>query len=144
MQPDSLDQKILDSLRKKHVSNSQIAKELGVVEGTIRVRIKRLKESGILKIKALINPEILEDKQLAVIGVKVTESKLLARKAKEVSELDDVLSASIVSGHYDIMAEIMVDSNQGLVKFITTTLSQVEGISATESFVFLKSYKKYV
>ena len=42
------------------------------------------------------------------------------------------------------MLEVLVDSNRGLVRFLTETLSTIDGISTTESFVTLKSYKKYV
>ena len=42
------------------------------------------------------------------------------------------------------MAEVMVDSNHGLVKFLTESLSKVDGISKTESFIMLKSFSKFV
>ncbi len=144
MQPDSTDWKIIEILRNENQTNNKIAKDLGVSEGMIRKRIQRLKDAGILQVRALINPDMLEQQQLAVIGVNVTESRLLEAKGREISSLPDVLSVSLVSGRYDLMAEVMVDSNHGLVKFLTESLSKVDGISKTESFVILKSYSKFV
>ena len=144
MQPDATDWKIIDILRKENQTNNKIAQDMRVSEGMIRRRIQRLKDAGILQIRALINPDMLERQQLAVIGVSVTESRLLETKGREISSLPCVLSVSLVSGRYDLVVEVLVDSNRGLVKFLTESLSNVEGISKTESFLMLRSYHKFV
>jgi Lrp/AsnC family transcriptional regulator, regulator for asnA, asnC and gidA len=144
MQPDETDWKIISILKEGYVPNNTIALELGVSEGTVRARLKKLKEAGILQIRALINPDVLENKQLVIVAMRVAESKLLDRKAEELSHLKNVLSVSIASGRYDLIAEVLLDSNRGLVKFLTEELSTVEGILASESFIMLKNYGKYV
>jgi len=144
LQPDEIDWKIIDILRKGHVPNIAIARKLGLSESTIRQRIKKLKKSGILEIKALINPEVLESKLLVVIAVNLKETKLLDIKAKEIAELENVLHVIAVSGQYDLLVEVLLDSNRGLMKFLTDTLTTVEGISTTQSFIALKSYRKFV
>lgn len=144
MQPDSTDWKIIEILRKEHTSNNAIARKLDLTEGTVRQRIKKLKEANILKIRALTNPEVLENQQLAYISANVAESNLLNRKAKELADLSQVISVSLVAGQYDLMIEVLVDSNKGLMKFITEELSTIEGLAKTETFLTLKSYKKFV
>lgn len=143
-QLDERDWSIIDLLRNETISNSAIAKELGVSEGMIRQRIKRLRELGIVSLRGLINPEILEDRQLVLLGVNIAESRLLAEKAEEISHLSDVLSVSIVSGRFDMVVELMLDSHRGLVDFLTSELARIEGVTRTESFVTLKTYSKYV
>ena len=103
MQPDETDWKIISILKEGYVPNNTIALELGVSEGTIRARLKKLKEAGILQIRALINPDVLENKQLVLVAMRVAESKLLDRKAEELSRLKNVLSVSIASGRYDLI-----------------------------------------
>jgi Lrp/AsnC family transcriptional regulator for asnA, asnC and gidA len=144
MQPDETDWQIIKILRKGYVPNNTIARKLGVSEGTIRVRLKKLKDSGVMEVRGLINPDMLENQQLAVIAMGVTESRFLEARAKEVSALENVLSVSIVSGRYDLMAEVLVDSNRGLVKFLTEQLSSVKGITHSESFLMLKNYRKFL
>ncbi|MGC9311502.1 MAG: Lrp/AsnC family transcriptional regulator [Sediminispirochaetaceae bacterium] len=141
---DELDTRIIARLRVENMNNSALAQELGLSEGTVRQRIKRLKESGILKIKALINPDSLANQQLTMIAVSIKESRLLDAKAREISELDGVLSVSVVSGRYDLIVEALVDSNHGLVEFLTEDLAKIDGVSKTESFLMLKNYSKYV
>ena len=144
MQPDQLDWKIINVLSKKHIPNSTLAKKLQVSEGTVRQRLKKLQKRGVLKVRALRDPNILENQQLAIVAATLMEAKLLDKKAQEVSELENVLSVSIVSGRYDILIEVLVESNRGLVSFLTEKLSTVKGISKTETFVILKSYEKWV
>ncbi|OPZ97178.1 MAG: Leucine-responsive regulatory protein [Planctomycetes bacterium ADurb.Bin412] len=144
MQPDSLDWKIIGILSKKHITNSMLAKRLGVSEGTIRQRLKKLQEKGILQIRALRDPNILENQQLAMVAATLNEARLLDQKAQEISQLKNVLSVSIVSGRYDFLIEVLVESNKGLVNFLTEQLSLVEGISKTETFVVLKSLQKWI
>ena len=144
MQPDSTDWVIIDILRKGHVSNNEIARRLGVSEDMVRSRLKRMKEAGILEIRALIDTNRIVGRQLSLISVSVTEARLLDAKAQEISALEAVQSVSIVSGRYDLIVEVLVDSNHGLVEFLTEALPQVAGIAKTESFLVLRSYGRHV
>lgn len=141
---DDTDWAIITILSEENTTNNAIADELGITEGTVRQRIKRLRSAGVLKIKALIDPETLANKQLIHILANVSESHLLDKKAKEISELEGVLSVSLMAGQYDLMIELLVDSNKGLMHFITETLSTVEGIAKSETLITLKSYNKYI
>lgn len=144
MQPDEFDWKLISLLREEVTSNSDAAKKLGVSEGMVRQRIRKLKEAGILRVRGEINPEVLERQQLAVIAINVNESRLLDQKAREVNSLESVLHVMVVSGQFDLFAEVLVSSNRGLVEFLTGELSGIEGISATQSFVVLKSLGLFV
>ncbi len=144
IQLDRTDQEIIALLRREHAANIELARRLGVSEGTVRRRLERLKSSGVLKISAGIDPDVLENQQVVLVAVTVERSSLLEQKAREIVALPHVLNVSIVSGRYDLLAEVLVASNHGLVDFLTGELAGIEGISATESFLLLKSYNKYV
>ena len=135
---------IIELVRTGVVSNSAIAIELGISEGTVRQRIKRMKDSGVLAFRGLIDPDVLTNRQLTLIGANVAESRLLDAKAREISELPNVLSVSIASGRFDLIIEVLVDSNHGLVDFLMNEISTIDGISKTESFLLLKTYSKFV
>lgn len=142
--PDERDWQIISLLRSGVISNSAIAKELGVSEGMIRQRIKRMNDHGVLSLRGLINPEILQDRQVVWLGINIAATRQLEEKAEEVSALPDVLSVSIVAGRYDLVVELLLDSHRGLVSFLTEQLASVDGIVSTESFVTLKNYSKFV
>lgn len=143
-QPDDVDRQIIHRLRQGNLTNTALSRELGMSEGAIRQRLARLKQSGALTVAARIDPDILAGQQLALVALNVQKVALLETKAREVSQLDRVLSVSIVSGRYDLLAEVLVDSNSGLVEFLTHELSKVGGLTHSESFLLLKNYGKYV
>lgn len=142
--PDEKDWEIINILREEIVSNSEIASQLGVSEGMVRQRIKRLRQHGMLSLRGLINPEVLEGHQLVLLGANIAESKLLQEKAAEIAGLEHVLSVSIVSGRFDIIIELLIGSNHGLIDFLSNELSAVSGVTSTESFVTLRSFEKFV
>ena len=144
MQLDDIDWKIIGILRTEYVSNSTIARELGLSEGAIRLRLKKLKDSGVMKVKGLINPDILSNQMIAMVAVTIAESAQLEHKAEEIAALESVQSVTITTGRYDLMVEVLVDSNRGLVGFLTQQMSRISGISSTESFLMLKGYNKYI
>jgi Lrp/AsnC family transcriptional regulator for asnA, asnC and gidA len=144
MQPDKTDWKIIHMLSEKHMTNTEIARKAGVSEGTVRQRLKRLQSQGILKIKALCDPNLLQGRQLALVTVNVSEPRLLDVKAQEISKLANVLSVSILSGQYDLIIEVLVDSNKGLIRFLTEELAGVTGLRKTETFLLLRSYNKWI
>ncbi len=144
MQPDDLDWKIIEILSAEAIPNSTIAEKVGVSEGTVRARLKKLKDAGVLQVRALINPEVLANKQLVLVGLTVVEARLLDSKAQEVAALPGVLSVSIASGRYDLIVEVLTESNKGLVTFLTGPLASVQGIRSSESFIMLKGYNKFV
>ncbi|MBN2841467.1 MAG: Lrp/AsnC family transcriptional regulator, partial [Sedimentisphaerales bacterium] len=139
VQPDETDWQIIDELSQAHQTNTLLAEKLGVSEGKVRQRLKKLQEANVLKIRALRNPDILTQQQLAFVATNITESRYLKQKAQEISRLKNVQSVSILSGQYDLMIEVLVSSNRGLIEFLTEELSKVEGISRTETFLILES-----
>ncbi len=145
MKPDRLDWQIIELLRKDgRTSNSEIARQLNIAEGTVRMRVKRLCKAGVFRISGQINPEFLIDHQLITIGIKVKESKSLEKTLYKIAKLEHVSFAAITSGRYDIIAQVLVDSNKGLINFLTQSLAKIQEISSTETFVMLKTVNSWI
>lgn len=142
---DEIDRGIVAALRADgRTNNSVIAARLGIAEGTVRQRMRKLTEAGVVRISALVNPEIISEHQLCMIGLKLSESKRLESAATEISQLPEVRSVAIVTGRYDLLCEVLVDSNHGLIRFLSESLAKVVGIESTETFLLLKTYDKWI
>lgn len=141
---DETDRRIIARLRRENVTNSTLARELGVSEGMIRRRLAKLKQSGMLRVRAGIDPDALDDQQLALVAVSINRASLLEEKARQIAGLPHVLSVSIVSGRYDLMLEVLIESNHGLVDFLTMELADVDEVTTTETFLALRSFGKFV
>ena len=74
---DELGRKIIQYLQKDgRAKNSDIARRLGVSEGTVRRRIKSLLACDILRVSAIPNLEKLGYGTLAIIGIQVDPERV--------------------------------------------------------------------
>ncbi len=145
MNADALDRRLIGALnRDGRITNKEIASLLKVSEGTVRNRIRKLTDAGLLRVAGLIAPDTAPSKQLLLLGITITRSRELTRTAEAISRLDGVQAVHITAGRYDIMAEVWVDAKGGLIQFLSKTLASVDGIANTESFLIMKSFNKWI
>jgi len=139
---DEIDLQIIDALRKDgRVAFSQIAEQLNVSPGMIRLRYNRLVDQGYLKVVAITNPLRMGFKTMAMIGIRADGSKLLD-VAEKIARLDEVIYLVISSGRFDLFAEVVCRDHEDLLRFITEKLSTIEGVRESESFLRLKIIKE--
>ncbi len=139
---DDVDQYIVNAMREDgRVPFAQIAEQLDVSPGMIRIRYNRLVEGGVLKVVAITNPMRLGFKTMAMIGVRTNGEKMLDVAAK-ISVLDEVVYLIVVSGRFDIMCEVVCRDNAELLRFLTEKLHSIEGVREAESFIHLKIEKE--
>lgn len=139
---DETDLKIIELLQKDgRVAFAQIAEQLGVSPGMIRVRYNRLVDQGYLKVVAITNPLRMGYKTMAMVGIRAEGSKLLD-VADKVSKLDEVIYMVVTSGRFDIFAEVVCRDHEDLLRFFTEKLSTIDGVRESESFMHLKILKE--
>ncbi len=139
---DEVDLFIIESLRKDgRTAFAQMAEELKVSPGMIRIRYNRLSELGYLKVVAITNPLRMGYKAMALIGVRVDGNKMMVA-SESISEFEEVVYLVITSGTYDILIEVVCKDHAHLLEFLTQKLYQVDGVRQSESFVHLKIVKE--
>ena len=139
---DEIDLQIIDALRKDgRVAFAQIAEQLNVSPGMIRLRYNRLVEHGYLKVVAITNPLRMGFKTMAMIGIRADGSKLF-EVAEKISRLEEVIYLVISSGQFDLFAEVVCRDHEDLLRFITERLSTIDGVRDSQSFMHLKIFKE--
>jgi Lrp/AsnC family transcriptional regulator for asnA, asnC and gidA len=139
---DEIDLQIIEALQKDgRVAFAQIAEQLNVSPGMIRLRYNRLVEEGYLRVTAITNPLRMGFKTMAMIGIRAEGSKLL-EVAEKISKLDEVIYMIVTSGRFDIFAEVVCRDHEHLLRFITEKLSPIDGVRDSESFMHLKIVKE--
>jgi Lrp/AsnC family transcriptional regulator for asnA, asnC and gidA len=139
---DDVDRYIIESMRQDgRVAFAQIAQQLNVSPGMIRVRYNRLTELGVLKVVAITNPLRMGYSTMAMIGIR-TDGERMLEVAEKVSAFEEVIYLIVVSGRYDIMAEVVCRDHADLLRFLTEKLYKVEGVRESESFMHLKIQKE--
>lgn len=139
MKIDETNVAIIHHLKDGRVPFKKIAQELGVSEGTVRARVKKLEDEGVLDIAGLINPDVLPDKYVVMVGVKLKDMNLV-KKAEEFSRLRGVISVCVVTGRFDLMLTVMLKKQFGMLEFYTNEVSKIENVRSVETFVVYKSY----
>ena len=125
------------------LSNREIARRIGVAEGTVRQRLGRLIESGSLRIAAQANIESYPETYLAIVGVKI-DGRRLNECAALIEKLPSVLTTMVVTGRYDIITVVLAASRQTLVDFVTDQLSKIQGVRDSETYVVLKNFGQWI
>ena len=130
---------IIKQLRDGRKSFKAIAEELSVSENTIRARVTKLVEEGVLEISGVVNPESLPGHSVVMVGVKL-QSMDLINKGEEFSRLRGVVSVSVVTGRFDLLLLVLLKEGFGLLEFYTEEIAKIKGIQSVETFVVYKSY----
>jgi Lrp/AsnC family transcriptional regulator for asnA, asnC and gidA len=139
---DAIDLQIIEALQKDgRVAFAQIAEQLNVSPGMIRLRYNRLVEQGYLKVVAITNPLRMGFKTMAMIGIRVDGSRLLD-VAEKISKLNEVIYLVVSSGRFDLFAEVVCRDHEDLLRFITEKLAPIDGVRESESFMHLKIVKE--
>lgn len=143
---DDLDKRIIFALSEDGLQSvNKTAEDLGVTGPTVRSRVKSLVSRGLLKIAGLIDPSTANELIVALVCITLQNHEQLDAKLKLISELNRVSWAAVVTGRYDIIAEVLLSGDMAdLYTFLDEELSRIGGVYSSESFVVMKSRRKWV
>jgi len=126
-------------------STGQVSERLGVTAPTARTRMKNLISAGVLKIAGLVDPFKVRGLEVALVGINVQTHSKMDDMMERIAGLDRVNWVAVVTGRYDIVAEVVLTSGtDDLYTFINEDLSNLGGVSSSESFVVMKAKRKWI
>ena len=134
---------ILRQLQEGRKSFKTIAEELSIAENTVRIRINKMIEKGILKISGLVDPKYLPGHMVVLVGIRLKTMDAVG-KCEEISRLRGVVSASAVTGRYDLMLVVFLNEKFDLTEFFKGQLDPIEDVLFAETFVAYKSSNLYI
>ena len=139
MKIDETNLAIIKHLRDGRKSFKKIANDLSITENTVRSRVEKLMEEGILDIIGLVQPELLGGHSVVKIGIKLSTMDLV-RKAEQFSKLKGVVSVCVVTGRFDLLATVLLNEQFNLLTFFNDEASKFKGLESVETFVIYKSF----
>ena len=111
---------------------------------TVAARLKALTADRVLRVAGLVDPFQLSGLTTALVGLTVDKHRL-DEKVEQIAALPDVTWAAVVTGRYDIMAEVVTTTGMsGLYDFLNISLREVGGINSSEMFVVMKARNKWM
>ena len=121
-------------------SYAAIAQDVGLSEAAVRQRVQRLVDSGVMQVVAVTDPTELGFERQAMVGIKATGAlEPIAEALTALAEVDYVV---ISAGSFDLLVEIVAESDDHLLDIISNQIRTIPGVVATETFVYLKLCKQ--
>lgn len=143
MKMDDTNIEIIKFLKDGRKSFRTIARKLAISENTVRSRVTKMIEEGVLDIVGVVNPETIPRHSLVMVGVKL-DTMDLVNKGEEFSRLKGVVSVSVVTGRFDLILVVLLKEGFELLEFYTTEVSRIKDVQAVETFVVYKGYNTMV
>ena len=138
---DSLDKRLLQLLGENACQSGEaLAKQLDVSPSTVRRRIRRLNQSGILRTTALVHPAKVGFPLVAVMAFDVAHDKL-EQVTQMLANRSEVKWVTTSSGRYDVLAFMWFRSTDELSDFVQKELAGFDGVRDTETFICLQVKK---
>jgi Lrp/AsnC family transcriptional regulator for asnA, asnC and gidA len=138
---DELDKLILQTLQEDgRTPFTQIARQAGVSETTIRSRYQNLVEEGIVHTVGIVDPYALGFQAPALIGILV-EPGLLDQVARTLTSLPEVSYLVMTLGSFDLVIEVFCRDLPHLTDLITQQIHLIPGVRSTQTLMIARSYK---
>jgi Lrp/AsnC family transcriptional regulator, regulator for asnA, asnC and gidA len=141
VQLDDVSKAIIDQLQEDgRRSYADIGKRVGLSEAAVRQRVQRLTEAGVMQIVAVTDPMQLGFTRQAMIGIRVSgDVRDVADRLAEIAAVDYVV---MTAGTFDLLAEVVLESDDDLIELLNSEIRRLPGVTTTETFVYLQLRKQ--
>jgi len=117
-----------------------IGKAVGLSEAAVRQRVNRLQETGVIQIVAVTDPMQVGFSRSAMVGIEVDGD--MESVADAIAALPEVDYLVITAGSFDILAEIVCEDDDALLRIINQRIRALPGVRRTETFMYLTLRKQ--
>lgn len=139
---DATDQALIKELQRDgRASNVELAKGLGLSEGAIRHRIRKLIERKLIRVVAVEDP-VAGGRRTHVVICLRTEIRRLEEIAASLAAMPELSYVYVTSGPYDIVAVAFFESDAELHDFLTSNVAKMPGILRTETFHIMRTLRR--
>lgn len=140
-QMDDLDRQLIEVLaRDARVSNRKIAIDLGVTEGTVRGRIKRLQQDGLISFTAITSFGLADSARMAFIGVEVNVNDA-RRVAEQIAQLPSINAVMVTMGRFNVLAVCLFNTLDHLLELSSNQILSLPGVHHVETSIAVKTVK---
>ena len=142
-QLDDVNLKILDILsRDSSTPFVEIAKQIGISDATVHIRVRRLTGAGIIsKFTISVNNNLLGYDHLAFMGINV-EPGSAEEVTVNLTNIDEVLEIHEMHGRFDLLLKIRAKDLNQMREIVVNKIRKLPNIIETELMTVLKSRKE--
>ena len=139
---DDLNQQIIRLLQEDgREAYDVIGQKLGVSGGTIRNRVTRMRDAGMLRIVAVVDPVAVDYESDAMLGIKTAPGVAPTAVAQRLDPHPAVVYVMWVSGRFDLLVEVVCDEETELTTFLNDHIHSQPDIAHVEVMTRLGMFK---
>jgi Lrp/AsnC family transcriptional regulator, regulator for asnA, asnC and gidA len=133
---DKTDVKIVNILLEDgRLSASEVARRLeDISERSVRYRIDRMIEQGLIQVNAIVKPEAFGLKINADVLIEV-ESDQILEVAKKLTRFDNITYVACSIGQNDISAQLVARDTTEIYHFVTEVIRKIPGVRRTTTSI---------
>ena len=138
---DDLDRRILAELQEDgRRPFREIARQAGVSERTIRARVKRMQDAGVLRILAFADPFQLGHQVLAFALLRV-DASAHDRIVETISTWREASYVSSLMGRWDVYVQLVCLDNERLWDLVNHRIRGLDGVLETETTIEMRVHR---
>jgi Lrp/AsnC family transcriptional regulator for asnA, asnC and gidA len=118
----------------------EIARKLDLSERTIRTRVRRMQDDGVLRILAFADPYRVGHVVLAMVLLRV-EAGAHERVVETLTAWPEVSYISTLLGRSDIYVQVVCSDNDALWRLVNEGMRSLDGVLETETSLEVKVHK---
>lgn len=140
---DDTNLKIIEILsRDSSTAFVEIAKQLGVSDATVHIRVRRLITAGIIsRFTLLVDNNRLGYDHLAFMGINV-EPGFADVVVNDLSKIDEVLEVHEMHGRFDLLLKIRAKNLEEMRDIVENKIRKLSHVLETELMTVLKTEKE--
>jgi Lrp/AsnC family transcriptional regulator for asnA, asnC and gidA len=139
---DDLNKQIINLLQDDgRMPYDEMAVRLGVSAGTVRNRVTRMREAGLLQIVAVVDPVAVDYETDAMLGIKTAPGTPPQQVADRLAEYPAVVYVAWVSGQFDLLVEVVCDEEVGFADFLNQVIYAHADIAHVEVMTRIAMFK---
>ncbi len=130
---DLIDLKILEELKSNsRISFNDISKKIDKTEATVRRRVKKLLDDGIIK-RFTVEYNIDTKQKISATVKIIPDFKEVKRILRDLSEVDEITNIWRLSGDCGLLLKVDIPSIEEFNPLIEDKISQIQGIKIIET-----------
>lgn len=138
---DDLDRALVALLQEDaRLTNRALAARVGSSEATVRRRVDRLLDAGLIRVVAVASPFALGYRMVAIVGAQIDRARQREIE-RALQAMPEVRFVGLTLGSYDLIMELWLPGPEALLDFLTERLSPLPGLQRVEAWQVLKLSK---
>lgn len=142
---DQIDKKILTILQHNgRITNSSLAKQIGLSPPAVLERVKRLENSGVIdKYAAILDRKQAGYSVQTIVMVCLSHHQIqsLQNVKERLTQMDEVLEVHQLTGDVDFLLKVAVRDMPSYTDFVNNKLSGIPGIQNVKTSFILDTLK---